>query len=138
MRREASNRSCRPTSSSIWSSNCGHVTRNPYNSISKSHTECGRSSSSRNKPFRLRSLLQPTEMQQAEALLNAMADILWMIGERTKVCVVLPGEVAHIVHSHAYFLDGVTEKLMLFDVHSLEDLQILLKRYLYFVSVQNE
>lgn len=133
MLREASNRSCKPTSSSIWYLICDHVTKKLYTLISKS-TQCECACSSRNKPSRLRSLLQPTEVQQAEALLNAMADILWMISERTKVCVVLPGEVAHIVHSQTYFLDGVTEKLMLFDVHSLEDLQILLKRYLYFVS----
>lgn len=58
-----------------------------------------------------------------------------MIGERTQACVVLPGERAHIAHSLTYFSDGITEKLEVFQLSSLEDLQILLKRYLYYVCL---
>lgn len=57
------------------------------------------------------SLLKPTEQQQSEALLAAMSEILWNIGEKTRVVVVLPGEVPHIAHSHTYFQDTVTEKV---------------------------
>lgn len=98
--------------------------------------------------------MKPTETQQSEALLAAMATILWNIGEKAQVTVVLPGDVPLIVHSHAYFQDSVTEKvkapdlhkelkviklkislqLFLFIITSLDDLQIFLKRYLYFVS----
>lgn len=70
-----------------------------------------------------------------EALCQSMANILWNIGERQKVIVVLPGEIPHIPHSHSYFQDSVTEKLYFFEFIQLHDLQIFLKRYLYYVSV---
>ena len=69
-----------------------------------------------------------------EALFQSMANILWNIGERQKVIVVLPGEIPHIPHSHTYFQDSVTEKLYFFEFIQLDDLQIFLKRYLYYVS----
>lgn len=79
-------------------------------------------------------MLKPNEQQQNEALLAAMSQILWQIGEKTNVVVVLPGDAPLIVHNHSYFQDSVTEKLYIFEFNKLEDLQILLKRYLYFVS----
>lgn len=83
----------------------------------------------------IRRMLKPTEAQQLEALWQSMANILWTIGERQKVIVVLPGEIPHIPHSHSYFQDSVTEKLYFFEFIQLDDLQIFLKRYLYYVSV---
>lgn len=80
------------------------------------------------------SMLKPTEAQQLEALWQSMANILWSIGERQRVVVVLPGEIPHIPHSHTYFQDSVTEKLYFFEFIQLDDLQIFLKRYLYYVS----
>lgn len=80
-------------------------------------------------------MLKPTEAQQTEALWEAMANILWNIGEKTKVTVVLPGEIPHIPHSHTYFQDSVTEKLYLFEITQLDDLQIFIKRYLFYVSL---
>lgn len=79
-------------------------------------------------------MLKPTEAQQLEALWQSMANILWTIGEHQKVIVVLPGEIPHIPHSHTYFQDSVTEKLYFFEFIQLDDLQIFLKRYLYYVS----
>lgn len=100
-------------------------------------------------------LLKPNESQQNEALLAAMSEILWNIGEKMKVMVALPGDVPLIAHSHTYFQDSVTEKvnahfketlpnsilillmifqLFVFELAKLEDLQIFLKRYLFFVS----
>lgn len=50
-----------------------------------------------------------------------MSEILWNIGEKTQVTIVLPGENPHVVHSHSYFQDSVTEKVLVileeFDVH---------------------
>lgn len=80
-------------------------------------------------------LLRPADGQQSDALLAAMSEILWHVGEKAKVTVVLPGETPHISHSHTYFQDSVTERLFLFHFNDLEDLQIFLKRYLYFVSI---
>lgn len=56
-------------------------------------------------------LLKPNEIQQNEALIAAMSEILWNIGEKSQVTVVLPGDNPHVVHSHSYFQDSVTEKV---------------------------
>lgn len=56
-------------------------------------------------------LLKPSEPQQNEALIAAMSEILWNIGEKSQVTVALPGDNPHIVHSHSYFQDSVTEKV---------------------------
>lgn len=72
-------------------------------------------------------------MQQNEALIAAISEILWNVGEKTKVIITLTGESIWIPHSHTYFQDSVTEKLLLFEFMKLEDLEIFLKRYLYFV-----
>ncbi|XP_037050294.1 inactive ubiquitin carboxyl-terminal hydrolase MINDY-4B isoform X1 [Bradysia coprophila] len=79
-------------------------------------------------------LLKPNESQQNEALIAAMSEILWNIGEKTQVTTVLPGENPHVVHSHSYFQDSVTEKLYLFQLTKLEDLQIFLKRHLHYYT----
>lgn len=64
-----------------------------------------------------------------------MAEILWNVGEKTKAIVTLPGEIPHISHSHVYFQDSVTEKLYLFEIENLEELQIFIKRFLFYVSI---
>lgn len=56
-------------------------------------------------------LLKPNESQQTDALIAAISEILWCIAEKVKVIVVLPGETPHIVHSHTYFQDSVTERV---------------------------
>lgn len=41
-----------------------------------------------------------------------MSDILWnVIGEKTRVIIVLPGENPHVVHSQTYFQDSITERV---------------------------
>lgn len=50
-------------------------------------------------------------MQQNEALIAAISEILWNIGEKSKVVIVLTGESNLIPHSHTYFQDSVTEKV---------------------------
>lgn len=63
------------------------------------------------KSVPLEKLLRPTEADQTCALWNSIAEILWNVGEKTKTCVCLPGDVPHISHSHQYFQDNVTEKV---------------------------
>lgn len=87
------------------------------------------------KSIPLDQMLKPSEVEQQTALWTAIADILWNIGERQKVIVVLPGDMPHIQHSHSYFQDSVTEKLYIFEFISREELQIFIKRYLYYVSI---
>uniref|UniRef100_A0A1B6CE23 Ubiquitin carboxyl-terminal hydrolase MINDY n=1 Tax=Clastoptera arizonana TaxID=38151 RepID=A0A1B6CE23_9HEMI len=76
-------------------------------------------------------LLKASLIRQIEALLSAICDILWRIGEATKATLCLPQEVVYIPHSHNYFQDSITEKLHIFDFTNKEDLQIFLKRYIY-------
>lgn len=59
-------------------------------------------------------LLKPTESQQNEALVAAISEILWNIGEKIKVVIALTGETILIPHSHTYFQDSVTEKVCFF------------------------
>lgn len=105
------------------------------------------------KSVPLEKLLKPTESEQTMALWNSISEILWNVGEKTKTIVCLPGDVPHISHSHAYFQDNVTEKarelvklkirlqlsflslqLWVFEFNKLEDLQIFIKRYIFFFT----
>lgn len=43
-----------------------------------------------------------------------MSEILWNIGEKSKVIVTLPSDTSYIPHSHTYFQDSVTEKVSFF------------------------
>lgn len=88
------------------------------------------------KSIPLDQMLKPSEVEQQTALWTAISEMLWNVGERQKVIVVLPGDVPHIQHSHTYFQDSVTEKLYLFEFVSREELQIFIKRYLYYVSLR--
>lgn len=78
-------------------------------------------------------MLKPTECEQQQALWTAISEILWNIGERQKVIVGMPGDIPHLQHTNAYFQDGVTEKIYLFEFVAREELQIFIKRYLYHV-----
>lgn len=82
------------------------------------------------KSIPLDQMLKPTEVEQQTALWTAISEILWNVGERQKVVLVLPGDLPHIQHSHSYFQDSVTEKLYFFEFLSREELQIFVKRYL--------
>lgn len=104
------------------------------------------------KSVPLEKLLKPTEADQVCALWNSIAEILWNVGEKTKTIVCLPGDVPHISHSHQYFQDNITEKvcddidylrnltkiyffkLYVYEFNKLEDLQIFIKRYIFFFT----
>lgn len=58
--------------------------------------------------------MKPTDIQQSEALIAAISEILWNIGEKVKVVITLTGDTNLIPHSHTYFQDSVTEKVILF------------------------
>ncbi|KAG5673434.1 hypothetical protein PVAND_003482 [Polypedilum vanderplanki] len=86
------------------------------------------------KSVPLDKLLKPTDLEQVTALWNSISEILWNVGEKQKTIVCLPGEIQHISHSHQYFQDNITEKLCVFEFNKLEDLQIFIKRYLFYFS----
>ncbi|XP_018910116.1 inactive ubiquitin carboxyl-terminal hydrolase MINDY-4B isoform X2 [Bemisia tabaci] len=76
-------------------------------------------------------LLRPSRGKQLEALWLAISDILWRIGEKTKAVVCLPQDQPYVSHSLNYFQDSVTEKLHIFEIANLEELQIFIKRYIH-------
>ena len=55
--------------------------------------------------------MKPDKAAQTEALWRAISDILWKIGDKKKVVVTLPQEIAYVSHSIAYFQDSITEKV---------------------------
>uniref|UniRef100_A0A8D9AMJ4 Ubiquitin carboxyl-terminal hydrolase MINDY n=2 Tax=Cacopsylla melanoneura TaxID=428564 RepID=A0A8D9AMJ4_9HEMI len=82
-------------------------------------------------------LLKPSRHKQLEALYLSLSDILWRVGERVKVTLALPSENIYVPHSLQYFTDTITEKLMLFEVSDIDELQILIKRYVYLFVEDN-
>ncbi|CAH2099418.1 unnamed protein product [Euphydryas editha] len=83
------------------------------------------------------SYLRPNEDRQEEALWRACSEVIWRCAggynnqTDAKAIVALPTTNVYVQHSSAYYQDGITEMLHLFEFKSLEDLQIFLKRYLY-------
>ncbi|KAG8284427.1 DUF4205 [Homalodisca vitripennis] len=75
--------------------------------------------------------LKPDGARQLEVLVKAMGEILWRIGEKSKVIMCLPQDLILVPHSVNFFQDSLTEKLHLFEITSLEDLQIFIKRYIH-------
>ncbi|XP_050422610.1 inactive ubiquitin carboxyl-terminal hydrolase MINDY-4B isoform X2 [Adelges cooleyi] len=77
------------------------------------------------------SCLKPSKQQQLDALSRSLTTILWKTGENKQVVICLPQEKSYVSHSLNYFQDNVTEKLHLFELTNVEDLEIFIKRYLH-------
>ncbi|XP_050539580.1 inactive ubiquitin carboxyl-terminal hydrolase MINDY-4B isoform X2 [Daktulosphaira vitifoliae] len=75
--------------------------------------------------------LKPSRQQQLDALCRSLADILWKIGDNKQAVICLPQEKCYVSHSLNYFQDNVTEKLHLFELTNIDDLEIFIKRYLH-------
>ncbi|XP_028035901.1 inactive ubiquitin carboxyl-terminal hydrolase MINDY-4B isoform X2 [Bombyx mandarina] len=88
--------------------------------------------------------LRPSEDRQEEALWRACSEVLWrcaggfnhQTSSEPLAKVALPSENVYVQHNSRYYQDGVTEKLHIFELKSLEDLQIFLKQYLYLFQSQ--
>ncbi|XP_013148449.1 PREDICTED: protein FAM188B2-like [Papilio polytes] len=81
------------------------------------------------------SYLRISEALQEEALWRICSDVIWRCGSQSgsesKAVVALPTDTTYVYNSLKYYQDGVTEKLQLFELESLEELQIFIKRNLY-------
>nr|XP_034194734.1 inactive ubiquitin carboxyl-terminal hydrolase MINDY-4B isoform X1 [Osmia lignaria] len=96
------------------------------------------------------SLLKPSYDRQIDVLTSAIAEIIWrcaggFVAQNTgsqnqgvtgnastaRAIIALPQEIPYVQHTVRYFQDGLTETLHLFELDSLEDLEIFIKRYLY-------
>ncbi|XP_067014297.1 inactive ubiquitin carboxyl-terminal hydrolase MINDY-4B isoform X2 [Anabrus simplex] len=87
-------------------------------------------------PYHHERLLRPTALEQQDALCVALSAILWRVGERKRCVLTVPQEESYLHPNQIYCPDGVTEKLQIFEVTSLEDLQIVIKRYLYLFQAE--
>ncbi|XP_012151615.1 putative ubiquitin carboxyl-terminal hydrolase MINDY-4 isoform X2 [Megachile rotundata] len=97
------------------------------------------------------SLLKPSYDRQIDVLTSAIAEIIWRCAggfvvqntgcspnqgvtgntNAARAIITLPQETPYVQHTVQYFQDGLTETLHLFELDSLEDLEIFIKRYLY-------
>ncbi|XP_045542463.1 inactive ubiquitin carboxyl-terminal hydrolase MINDY-4B-like [Papilio machaon] len=79
--------------------------------------------------------LRISEALQEEVLWRVCSDVIWRCGAQSgsdnKAVVALPTDTTYVYNNLKYYQDGVTEKLQLFELKNLEELQIFLKRYLY-------
>ncbi|XP_028165073.1 inactive ubiquitin carboxyl-terminal hydrolase MINDY-4B isoform X2 [Ostrinia furnacalis] len=88
--------------------------------------------------------LRPSEERQEESVWRACSEVIWrcaggfnpQAGTEPKAIVTLPSETIYVQHSSQYYQDGITEKLHLFELKNLEDLQIFIKRYLYLFQTE--
>ncbi|KAL0849717.1 hypothetical protein ABMA28_011679 [Loxostege sticticalis] len=88
--------------------------------------------------------LRPSEDRQEEALWRACSEVIWRCaggfnpqsGTEPKAIVALPSETIYVQHTSQYYQDGITEKLHMFELKNLEDLQIFIKRYLYLFQIE--
>ncbi|XP_076033668.1 inactive ubiquitin carboxyl-terminal hydrolase MINDY-4B-like [Oratosquilla oratoria] len=76
-------------------------------------------------------LLRATAWNQEEALVGALSDILWKVGERQQAVLCLPQQTSHIVEAPGYAMDGCTEKIHTFEYNKQEDLACSIKKYLF-------
>ena len=57
------------------------------------------------------SVLHPNEYQRKEALITALAEMIWRAGQRSRACVCLPEEQEIFTQTTDYKKDGITEKV---------------------------
>ncbi|XP_012944658.1 inactive ubiquitin carboxyl-terminal hydrolase MINDY-4B [Aplysia californica] len=74
--------------------------------------------------------LCPNEFERRRALIGAICEILWQAGEKKRCCVCLKEQEACFGPDYRYKMDGITEKLQLFEFKRYEDLQNFVKRNL--------
>jgi len=81
---------------------------------------------------RMHPMLRPNEMIQRDILAGAISDLLWKVGGQTKAVVAIP-EANPVFEAPVRFsIDGITEKLHLFNCSKEEELKNIIKRHIYF------
>ncbi|WAR28434.1 MINY4-like protein [Mya arenaria] len=78
--------------------------------------------------FATRNALKPSDFERRKALSSAICEILWQAGSQTRCCLCLQQDTAFFDTDYTYRLDGVTEKINLYDFKKYSDLEILSTR----------
>ncbi|KAK3850658.1 hypothetical protein Pcinc_042648 [Petrolisthes cinctipes] len=76
-------------------------------------------------------LLKTTRRAQVDGLVSALADILWLMGEKKHAVLCLVQEDTYVNEDPEYMDDGCTEKLVTFEFERYEELKFTLKKYIY-------
>lgn len=84
-----------------------------------------------------RNLLKTTVRAQEDALVEALADVLWQAGGRTGAFLCLTQENVYLTTDEDYQCDGCTERLHIFEYSKQDELRFNVKKYLYeFMSTE--
>ncbi|XP_060582753.1 inactive ubiquitin carboxyl-terminal hydrolase MINDY-4B-like isoform X2 [Ruditapes philippinarum] len=81
--------------------------------------------------------LQPTDFERRKALSGAVCDVLWQAGNQIRCCVCLHQDTAFFDTDYQYRVDGITEKLNLYEFKKFQDLEMFVKRHLSHFEHEN-
>ncbi|XP_052784905.1 inactive ubiquitin carboxyl-terminal hydrolase MINDY-4B-like isoform X3 [Mya arenaria] len=87
--------------------------------------------------FATRNALKPSDFERRKALSSAICEILWQAGSQTRCCLCLQQDTAFFDTDYTYRLDGVTEKINLYDFKKYSDLEMFVKRHLSHFEHEN-
>ncbi|XP_047490963.1 inactive ubiquitin carboxyl-terminal hydrolase MINDY-4B-like [Penaeus chinensis] len=78
-----------------------------------------------------KALLKASMRAQEDSLVDAIADVIWQVGDKTSATLCLTQDVAYARDNESYQCDGCTEKIHLFEFDKLDDLRFTVKRHLF-------
>ncbi|XP_069995686.1 inactive ubiquitin carboxyl-terminal hydrolase MINDY-4B [Penaeus vannamei] len=81
-----------------------------------------------------KTLLKASMRAQEDALVDALADVLWQVGDKGSASLCLTQDAAYARDGESYQCDGCTEKIHIFEFDKLDDLRFTVKRHLFEVS----
>ncbi|KAL4220105.1 FAM188B2-like [Mactra antiquata] len=85
----------------------------------------------------MKNSLQPNDFERRKALCSAICDVLWQAGGRSRCCICLQQDQAFFDTDYTYRVDGITEKLNLYEFKKYQDLEIFTKRHLSHFEHEN-
>ncbi|XP_064639647.1 inactive ubiquitin carboxyl-terminal hydrolase MINDY-4B-like isoform X2 [Lineus longissimus] len=85
----------------------------------------------------MKNYLKPTNSERKDALIKAMVEILWNVGENKHATIVLPQERQCFEKQSGYRHDGVTECLHLFEFKHQDDLKNFLTKYIAYFELED-
>lgn len=81
--------------------------------------------------------LQPSEFERRKALSGAICEVLWRAGSGIRCCVCLLQEDAIFDTNWQYRVDGITEKVNLYEFKNFKDLELFVKRHVSHFEHEN-
>ncbi|KAK3096291.1 hypothetical protein FSP39_025402 [Pinctada imbricata] len=76
----------------------------------------------------VQSSLKPNEFERRRALIQAMSEILWKVGDKRRCCICLLQEDRCFNQDYRIRDDGITEKVILFEFKKYSDLNTFIRR----------